>query len=73
MSKGEEFLKGQNRMCASCGAGPMSPVENRTRTTVRTAPLKEGGKRKNQYKYGPVTSVSWFCPEDFGHTVTEEK
>jgi hypothetical protein len=73
MSKGEEFLKGQNRMCPSCGAGPMDPMENRTRTTVRTAPLKEGGKRKNQYKYGPVTSVSWFCPEDFGHTVTEHK
>ena len=73
MSKGEEFLKGQNRMCSTCGAGPMEPIEKRTRTTVRTAPLKAGGKRKNQYKYGPVTSVSWFCPEDFEHTVTEHK
>lgn len=73
MSKSQEFATGQSRTCPSCGAGPMSAVENRERTTVRTAPLKEGGKRKNQYKYGPVTSVSWFCPEDFGHTVTEKK
>ena len=72
MGRNTEFAQGQSRMCPTCGAGPMSPIENRTRTVVRTAPLKEGGRRKNQYKYGPVTSVKWFCPEDFGHTITEE-
>ena len=72
MSRKAEFGTGQNRTCPTCGAGPMTPVENRSKELVRNAPLKEGGKRKNQYKYGKVTSVDWFCPEDFSHTVTEK-
>lgn len=70
MGKREEFLN-QTRSCPTCGAGPMSAVENRSKELVRNTSL--GGKRGNQYKYGPVTSVDWFCPEDFGHTVTEAK
>ena len=73
MSKNTEFGKGQNRTCPTCGAGPMHPVNIRTKDLVRRAPLKEGGKRKNQYKYGPVTSVRWFCPNDFAHTIEEPK
>ncbi|CAB4167009.1 hypothetical protein UFOVP964_108 [uncultured Caudovirales phage] len=70
MSRNSEFSSG-HRMCPTCGSGPMEPMEYRDRTLVRTAPLKEGGKRKNQYKYGPVNRINWMCPEEFGHAVTE--
>lgn len=78
MSHNDEFsqasLEAQNRMCPTCGAGPMSPV--RSRTKERTAKPKKPNDftmkvSKSNIKYGPVNKISWFCPNDFGHTVVE--
>lgn len=58
------------KQCPQCGS-MMERVEFTPKKTVsKVGRPGKGGFRATSKATGPK-EVNWFCPEDFGHTITE--